>query len=119
MNAEVVAVDWFNADAALKGVPLEAFMDIPADRPGRFITVERTGGGDERWRGLPTLAVQVWAQYRYEAADLAALVVGSLRRMVALPNVARVEVQNVYNFPDPDSGQVRYQVTADLVVTDD
>lgn len=114
-SIETILVDYFNASTPITEAQLEAFLDVPSDRPARFITVERTGGPEGRIAGEPMLAIQVWAKHRFEAADLAAVVAGVARAAVLLPTIARVGVTSVYNFPDPDSRQARYQMTVELV----
>ncbi|MGP5219499.1 hypothetical protein [Arthrobacter rhombi] len=118
-NAEVLMVDWFNADTELAELNIQSSLAVPEDRPKRFITVERTGGPGEWFRDVPTLAVQVWAPYQYEAGDLAATVAGIARGAVALPNVARCKPTSIHNFPDPYSKHHRYQIVLELVTTDD
>lgn len=117
-NSEVLLIGYLNADPEIQNDGLEAFPEIPDERPGRFITVERTGGQTSRLMDYPTWAVQVWAEDRNAASDLA-VTVG--RRLMGgfslLHEVADVDVTTTYNWPD-ESGQARYQmvVTAVLMV---
>lgn len=111
MNIESELVQWWNAQA---GVP--AFMGVPADRPEKFVTFERTGGTNERFRDSPIIAVQFWDSSRYEASESARAGVELLREFVfEHPSVARVRVAGPYNFPDPNAGHPRYQVVATFV----
>lgn len=114
-NVEVLLVDFFNASTIVQSENLEAFLDVPKERPDRFLTVERTGGPEGQITGTPTLAIQVWAEHRFEAGDMARLVAGVVRSAVVLPWVGRVGIQSIYNFPDPDSKQARYQIVVELV----
>lgn len=114
-NIEVLLVDWFNASTPLRQEELEAFLDVPSERPARFITVERTGGPEGQITGAPTLAIQIWAKHRFEAADLARAVAGAAQAAVILPGIARVAIPSIYNFPDPDSRHARYQLTVEIV----
>ncbi|QPK80818.1 DUF3168 domain-containing protein [Schaalia sp. ZJ405] len=89
-----------------------AFVDVPAKRPQRFITVERTGGRRDSLSDKVTLAVQAWAETRAQAALLADEVTQLLLDApLTLPTLASVDVLSVYNFPDPDSENPRYQMT--------
>ena len=115
MSVEALLVDWVNDESAMPSAGFEAFMDVPTDRPERFITFERTGGPEGLITGSPMLAVQVWAKYRFEAADFAQALARELRKLVFLSWVGRVAVSSIYNFPDPDSSQARYQLTVELV----
>lgn len=96
---------------------VRAFGDVPADRPGVFVTVERTGGGRTRYSQDVLLAVGCWHTSRAEAASLAEQVAALLVDAPAhVPRLAATGVQSVYNLPDPDSGQARYQLTATATI---
>jgi len=114
VNVEALLVGALNA---VDGLP-DTYSEVPATRPGSFITVERVGGGYEDVRDLPMVAVQCWEQSRFEASELAAVVAGELKNLAHVhPNVGRVNIESIINFPDPDSKQARYQVTATFVTT--
>ncbi|MHC6175469.1 hypothetical protein [Glutamicibacter sp. X7] len=114
MNVESLIVDeWLGVHADLAG--LFVSTQVPGARPSRFVTVERTGGPEGRITGTPILAVQVWAENRPAAGDLAMQVAQVLRDAATLPWVGRVNVSSVYHFPDPDSRQSRYQIVVELV----
>lgn len=114
MGIEPTLVQWLSRQPELADVSVS--MDVPQDRPERFVTVERTGGGSTT-RGIigtPTIAVQCWAGTRLEAADLADTVAGVLGRSIELPQVKRLIINSVANFP-LDETQPRYQIVADMV----
>lgn len=111
MNIEAELVGWWNANA-----DTPAYMGVPADRPEKFVTFERTGGSGERFRDLPIVAVQVWDKSRYEASQAGLAAVGLLRQFaLEHPKVGRVGVAGPYNFPDPNAGHPRYQIVATFV----
>lgn len=95
-------------------VPVSA--SVPKNRPDRFVTVERTGGPLDAFRDLPQFAVQAWGKSVVDASSLADEVRQALPDLINLPNVADVTIGSTYNYPDPDSGQARYQTVFDLVV---
>lgn len=114
MNIETLLVQAYNAHGPLP----EAFMEVPANRPRRFITVERVGGDRADVRDRPIVAIQAWEETRYKASELAAVIAeftGSLA--VTHPHVARVSIESVYNNPDPESESPRYQVNASITTT--
>lgn len=115
MEIEALLVEWLNNNPE---VTPEAFMDVPRTRPKQFITVERVGGGEGPVTGRPLLAVQRWAQHRFEASQGAIDLSKVLPQFVEHPGIARVQVDSVYNMPDPDSGQARYQLTVEVVTHD-
>lgn len=93
------------------GVP--AYSSPPAERPARFATVQRTGGGFEVGWDTPSVAVQLWAESEHEASELA---VKAARALVfeypARSHVRFAEVDSVYSFADPQSQHARWQVLA-------
>lgn len=111
MTGEAILVSYLN------GVGFQAFGGVPESRPGEFVTVERTGGRRTRVIDSGTYAVQVWAGSTAEAMTLANRVADLL---VDAPRVvdavASVDVVSVYNFPDPDSRQARYQLTVSAAI---
>lgn len=98
--------------AYLSGVlELPIVADVPNPRPERFVLVERTGGSDlEKYVDCPTVAVQSWAPTRFEASTVSRDVDALLLDMPGeVLNVMSCERNSLYNFPDPDSRQARYQ----------
>lgn len=96
----------------------ETFTEIPKTRPKRFYTVERVGGRQTDVRDRPLVAVQAWANSRWEASEMALLIAGRLKSLaVTHPNVARVDIESIYNNPDPASEHPRYQVNAQFITT--
>lgn len=92
--------------------------DVPDQRPARFVTVERLGGGRDRYLDRGTYAVQAWERRRSAAAALAEQVADTLLGLPAVSGrVAGAGVVSVVNLPDPDSGQPRYQVTCNVTIT--
>ena len=93
----------------------EAYVRVPHDRPSRFVTVERTGGGVENMVDYPMMAVQTWAQTQAEAEEDASAI-----RMVALVGELPRGVHSMrvnagpYKFYDEESMQPRYQVVFDV-----
>lgn len=94
-----------------KGLGVPSSSIVPADRPQRFTTVERTGGGYSLCRDAPNLAVQCWAESEAEAYTLALMAREVLTNMrETCPNVCSCSVDGIYSFPDPDSRCYRYQL---------
>ncbi|MCD4549677.1 hypothetical protein [Schaalia sp. lx-260] len=108
MNTEALIIQHLSRHLA-EGV--KAYAQIPATRPPTFVTVERTGGARTHLDDTATLAIQAWAPTRRSAAALADEVASIVMRAWELPQVGRVSVESVYNFPDPASACPRYQLT--------
>lgn len=115
-NVETLIVTALSESPALQqltapGQPrIEAFMDVPPVRPVRFITVERTSGAERDLVDRPVLAVQMWAESRYEASQ-AATELGRILDALpgSVPQLGLCKVESLYNFPD--ERQARYQLT--------
>lgn len=117
MNAEKLVVDWLNADPGLR--PATASLSMPATAsstsPGRYLTVERTGGSETPFVSRPLFAVQAWAESRWEASELANRTAERIRHVTDLDDVADVDILSITDFPSPD-GRPRYQVTCQLII---
>ena len=93
----------------------DAYVRVPKDRPQRFVTVSREGGGVEDMVDHPVIAVQTWAQTQAEAEQDASTI-----RTVALFGVLPDGVHSMsvnsgpYKFYDEESMQPRYQVAFDV-----
>ncbi len=84
---------------------------VPASRPSKFVTVERTGGQRTHLWDSPMFAVQAWAQSEAEASALADEVADAILDWQLDPIVAYSAVNAVYAFPDPDARVPRFQLT--------
>lgn len=99
----------------LKGAGYDAYVRVPKDRPQRFVTVEREGGGVADMVDYPTIAIQTWAQTQAEAEEDACAI-----RMIALVGERPKGVHSMsvnagpYKFFDEDSMQPRYQLVLDV-----
>ena len=117
MNAEKLVLDWLNTSPVLR--PVTATLNLPATAsstsPGRYLTVERTGGGESPFVSQPLFAVQTWAESRWEASELARKTADRIRHVTDLDDVADVAVLSITDFPAPD-GRQRYQVTCQLTI---
>lgn len=103
---------------ALKALGHPVSGDVPAERPQRFVTVERTGGKQTPYVDHGTFAVQAWADTRAKAGELAQTVAANITMRLAKdnPNIAQASVESMYNFPDPDSATPRYQITMTAII---
>ena len=108
MSFDVIAA---TCTALRKGLGVPSSSTVPAKRPKRFTTVERTGGGYSRGKDEPNLAVQVWAETETEAYTLALMAREVLINMrETCPSVCSCSVGGIYSFFDPESRTPRYQL---------
>lgn len=115
LDIERAVIDYLGSNLA-SGV----YAEVPNPRPLRFVTVERTGGATAEHGALdrPMVAVQSWDQTRFGASTLSQTVDLLMAQMPdEVENVFDCDCDGIYNFPDPDSGQPRYQAIYDLVTT--
>ena len=111
MDIEQTLIAWLSEKLQ---IPVSG--DVPEDRPKKFLTVERTGGGDKNVAfEAPQIAIQCWAQTRYEAAKFADEVSDIMPDFSFEPHIHSVYKNSHYNFPDPDSRMGRYQILYQLV----
>ena len=95
------------------GVPVSGA--VPADPPGTFVTVEKTGGRRLNRISSATLAIQSWAPSVAEAAALNERVKAAMEAIVALDSVSSCELNTDYNFTDSTRKRCRYQAVFELV----
>ncbi len=99
------------ARSLMQATGVKAFLEVPADRPDEFITVEQTGSSEGRVSRV-SLAVQAWAKTRKRAMEIAQAASAAVYDLDELDNVFGPEVESIYRFPDPDSRMARYQLGA-------
>lgn len=108
VDIEARLVAWL---PAATGLPW--YGDVPKERPVRFGTVERTGGGmSDAVIDSPTVALQVWGASRSEAKSLAYAVRNALPSFAYEDGVRKVSVDSLYSFPDTEAHHARYQIVA-------
>lgn len=109
MNAEVAIIRYLAEclpDVSVSG-------DLPNPRPAKAVTLERTGGAEDRIvLDHPTIAIQCWGNTRAEAMFLADNVEECMRQLDD-PEIPDVAKSGKYNFPD-EYGNPRYQLVYDL-----
>lgn len=95
---------------------IRAFVEVPERRPDEFVSVEMVAGGGGRFVSRPTLAVQSWARTRRRAAEIAAMVERAVPGLADEENVFAASSGGSRRWPDPSSGQARYQTAVKLAV---
>ena len=95
---------------------IKAVLEVPGSRHEEFISVELVGSTGSRFTQRRMLAVQSWAKTRRRAAEIARMVERAIPALEDEPEVFGPVATSTYRFPDPDSGQERYQTNAELTV---
>lgn len=110
LNIEAILCDYL---AKKTGIP--TYVEVPANMPDRFITVERTGGGDTRTSisENPTVVIDYWGRSRADAHDMCDVgdtaVIAMRSRVKGVSNVKPLTA--CVHYPDVLSGRERYEST--------
>ena len=104
-------IDYLRANLRDGTVPVRA--TVPRNYTGgQLVTIERTGGRADHLIDYGVYAVQAWADTHADAYQLASDVRDALIAAPAsVADLASAQVTSMYNFPDIDSRQARYQLT--------
>jgi len=90
-------------------------MEEPTGMTGEeLIVIEKTGSSCTNRIYTATLAIQSYAPSMYEAAALNEQVKEAMDNIVALPDIARCELNSDYNFTDTGMKRYRYQAVFQL-----
>lgn len=111
---ETIILNYLNG---LTGAPATAVAEIPAGgvTPPCWV-IQKTGGGTiEGHVGTATLAIQSYGATLYEAAALNEALKTAMDGALALPEIARVELNSDYNFTDTTKKLYRYQAVYDII----
>ncbi len=115
---DIIATTIAYLSEVLEADGIEAYADVPRDRPERFVTIERTGGSTSNRLDYPELAIQSWAPSNHGAYALARAVDGAMLDMpLKVRDVAGVDRSSLSDWPDPDSRSPRYQGVYRLTTT--
>ncbi len=104
------------ASAIAGKTELDVVLEVPANRPDEFISVELTGSDGKQFNPTYRLAIQSWAQSRVRAAEIARLVEEAVYGLDENEEMFSPGVDGTYRFPDPTSKQERYQTAAHVTV---
>ena len=107
---EKIVLDYLN-DAL--NVPV--YMEMPENKPDRFVLIEKTGSSRENHIDFATITIQSYAESLYYAATLNEDVKQAMDDIIALDTVSSAELNSDYNFTDTETKKYRYQAVYDLV----
>lgn len=109
-------VEHMVATRLMDATGIQAVIEVPDDRPKEFISVQLLGSTGDRFIKVHRLAVQSWAETRPRAAEIARMVELAAFDLDEEQNVFRSVANGTYRWPDPDSGQARYQTNLELTI---
>lgn len=90
------------------------YLQIPNNPAAKYVSIERTGGGDSNFINSATFAIQSWADSLYEAANLNEQVKELMNNAVTLPMISASDLNSDYNYTDTTTKKYRYQAVYDL-----
>lgn len=89
-------------------------MEIPADRPTRFVVLKRSGRGRESYLETCNLITESHAESLLEAAALNEQVKAAMDTLVNLDEISSAELSTDYPLTDTASKQYRYQAVYEI-----
>lgn len=95
-------------------------LDIPVvlehqkNLPKRYVLLEKTSGKRNNYLNSSTIAIQSYAESLLEAAKLNEKIKNIMYDLIAVDEVSGVDLNNDYNFTDPETKQYRYQAVFDI-----
>lgn len=102
MNIETLMINWLNSGGILP-TGWEAFGSIPAEKPAKFVLVERTGGPvDNVSLERPDLTIRFFCRDSADEASKVATATDKKIRLqfVSQPNVSKVERNSLLRLDD-------------------
>lgn len=99
-----------------KVLDVPVYMECPAQKPDRYVLIEKTGGSEKHHIQTATLALQSYAESLYQAAVLNELLKSAMRDSITLSQISKAALNSDYNYTDTDKKEYRYQAVYDLVV---
>lgn len=107
---EKVIFDYLTEELA----PVPVYMELPKNKPGTFVVIEKTGSGRSNYINTATIALQSYAPSMIAAAQLNETVKAAMDAAVILPDVAASRLNSDYNYTDTTTMKYRYQAVYDL-----
>lgn len=91
------------------------YMEKPGSITEPCFVIEKLGGSQDEHIDTATIAVQTYAPSMYLAASTSETMINAmLNDFIALPEIAKVELNSSYNFPDTTTKHYRYQAIFEI-----
>lgn len=97
-----------------QALDVPVYLQVPSNPAAKYVSIERTGGGDSNFINSATFAIQSWADSLYEAANLNEQVKELMNNAVTLPMISASDLNSDYNYTDTTTKKYRYQAVYDL-----
>lgn len=93
---------------------VSAYAEQPETLEGKYILVEKTGGGSRYGIGNATMAVQSYADSMLDAAELCEEVKEVMEHLTDREEISACYLQSSYNFTDTSQKKYRYQAVYEI-----
>ena len=97
----------------LLAVPV--YVDIPAEPPASYVSIERTGGGEVEHIREATIALQSYGTRKSAAATLHETVMSAMNGLITLDRISACDLNAEYDFTDTETKRYRYQAVYNIV----
>ena len=91
------------------------YIDVPAEPPGSYVVIQRTGGGKVEHIRNARFAIQSYGDSRLEAATLHERVLDVLPDIADGELVSACDVVSEYDFTDTTTKKYRYQAYFEII----
>ena len=102
-------------DYLTSALDVSVYTEISDDEPTRYVVLEKTGESCENHIHSATVAIQSYAESRFEAAELNKKVKKAMDEIVFLNSIGKSKLNTDYNFPDTTKKKHRYQAVYDVI----
>ena len=90
------------------------FIEVPADPPVSYVSIERTGGREVEHIRSSIIAIQSYGGSSFEAATLHETVLALMKNIITLDSVSACDLNAEYDYTDRQTKRYRYQAVFDI-----
>lgn len=96
-------------------LPYHSYVQKPPEINEPCFVIEKLGGSRNEHIDTATMAIQTYAPTPYQAANTSEIMINAmLEEFIDLPNVAKIELNSSYNYPDTTIKNYRYQAVFEI-----
>lgn len=89
-------------------------MEVPKDRPSKFITIERTGGSEEEHVYHSTIVIDSYDTTLAKTIELNDRVIKAMKNAIQLDEITSCQLNSNYNDTNKETKEYRYGALFDL-----
>lgn len=112
---EVIVLNYL-LEQNIDGIGQDVYLEVPEDKPGRYIVIEKTGSGRENMINNASFAIQsISANSLLEAAMINDAVKNIMDEFAYnSPEIYSCRLDTDYNFTNPATKEYRYQAVYNI-----